>query len=230
MAETAPPLSVREALVDPVAASAEPFRTLRLALRLRAQATETTAILVTSAEPRTGKSTVAANYANLTAFGGGRVLLIDADVRNPVQHEIFGISRSPGLVEYVAGRGSMDGRGGEPMSLDRLVQHVSVQLHVLTAGQPVARASDVTHSLRIVELIHDVAARYDVVVVDTAPVLATADAEAIATHAGVEVVFVVDQSSRRRNVTRALRRLDLINARIAGLVLNRQGEPVVYAY
>jgi capsular exopolysaccharide synthesis family protein len=230
VAEVAPPpRSLREALVDPVAASAESFRTLRLALQLRAQAADTTAVLVTSAEPRTGKSTVAANYANLTAFGGARVLLVDADVRNPVQDQIFGLPRSPGLVEYVAGRASINGRTGPP-SLDRLVHHVSVQLHVLTAGQPVARASDVTHSPRLVELIHDASERYDVVVVDTAPVLATADAEAIAAHAGVEIVFVVDQSSRRRNVTKALRRLELINARIAGLVLNRQGEPVVYTY
>ena len=62
-------------------------------------------------------------------------------------------------------------------------------------------------------------------VIDTAPVLATADAEAIAAHAGVEVVFVFDHASRRRNVAKALRRLDLINARIAGLVLNRSGDP-----
>lgn len=215
-----PAPTVREGLVDPGSPSAEPFRTLRLALQLRSQAEDTTAIVVTSAEPRTGKSTTAANYASLSAFGGARVLLVDADVRNPVQHEIFGISRSPGLVEYVAARAS----------LERLVQRVSVQLHVLSAGQPVARASDVTHSSRIADLLREASDSYDVVVVDTSPVLATADAEALAAHSGVEVVFVLDHSSRRRNVAKSLRRLELINARIAGLVLNRSGEPVVYGH
>jgi len=213
-------IRVREALVDPGAPSAEPFRTLRLALQLRTQAEDTATILVTSAEPRTGKSTTAANYASLSAFGGARVLLVDADVRNPVQHEIFGISRSPGLVEYVADRAS----------LEKLVQRVSVQLHVLTAGQPVSRASDVTHSSRMGDLLGDASKNYDVVVIDTSPVLATADAEAIAAHAGVQVVFVLDHTTRRRNVAKSLRRLDLINARIAGLVLNRSGEPVVYGH
>jgi capsular exopolysaccharide synthesis family protein len=218
VADTAAP--VREALVDPGSPSAEPFRTLRLALQLRTQTEDTTTILVTSAEPRTGKSTTAANYASLSAFGGARVLLVDADVRNPVQHEIFGISRSPGLVEYVADRAS----------LEKLVQRVSVQLHVLTAGQPVSRASDVTHSSRMGDLLADAANNYDVVVIDSSPVLATADAEAIAAHDGVQVVFVLDHSTRRRNVAKSLRRLDLINARIAGLVLNRSGEPVVYGH
>ena len=160
-------------------------------------------ILVTSAEPRAGKSTTAANYASLSAFGGSRVLIVDADVRTPVQHEIFGISRSPGLVEYVADRAS----------LEKLVQRVSVQLHVLTAGQPVARASDVTHSSRIGDLLVDASKNYDVVVMDTSPVLATADAEAIAAHDGVQVVFVLDHSTRRRNTAKSLRRLDLIDAR-----------------
>jgi protein-tyrosine kinase len=213
-----PAPTVREGLVDPGSPSAEPFRTLRLALQLRLQAEDTSAILVTSAEPRTGKSTTAANYASLSAFGGARVLLVDADVRSPVQHEIFGISRSPGLVEYVADRGS----------LERLVQRVSVQLHVLTAGQPVARASDVTHSSRITDLLGEAPKNYDVVVVDTSPVLATADAEALAAHSGVQVVLVLDHSSRRRNIAKSLRRLELINARIAGLVFNRSGDPVVY--
>ena len=218
MAESA--VRVREALVDPGSPSAEPFRTLRLALQLRTQADDTATIMVTSAEPRTGKSTTAANYASLSAFGGARVLLVDADVRNPVQHEIFGISRSPGLVEYVADR----------VSLEKLVQRVSVQLHVLTAGQQVSRASDVTHSSRMSDLLADAANDYDVVVIDTSPVLATADAEAIAAHDGVQVVFVLDHSTRRRNVAKSLRRLDLIDARIAGLVLNRSGEPVVYGH
>lgn len=216
MAEVQAP--VRETLVDPGSPSAEPFRTLRLALQLRTQADGTAIILVTSAETRAGKSTTAANYASLSAFGGARVLLVDADVRHPIQHEVFGVSRSPGLVEYVADRAS----------LEKLVQRVSVQLHVLTAGQPVSRASDVTHSSRIGDLLDDASKHYDVVVVDTSPVLATADAEAIAAHEGVQVVFVLDHTTRRRNIAKSLRRLELINARIAGLVLNRSGEPVIY--
>jgi capsular exopolysaccharide synthesis family protein len=224
------PSAVREALVDPVSASAEPFRTLRLALELRSQSADATAVLVTSAEPRAGKSTTAANYASLAAFGGERVLLVDADVRAPAQHEIFQLSRAPGLVEFVAARGAASERHPGGSSLGRFVQRVSPQLHVLTAGQPVARPSDVSHSSRIAELLRMASKSYQVVIVDAPPVLATADAEAIVAHSGVEVVFVVDRASRRRNVAKALRRLETINARIAGIVLNRDGEQIVYSH
>jgi len=210
--------ALREGLVDPASSESEAFRTLRLALALRSQSDETRAILVTSAEPRAGKSTTAANYSNLSAFGGARVILIDADVRNPTQHEIFGLARSPGLVEYIA----------STTTLDQVVQSASPQLDVLTAGQPVARASDVTHSSRMADLLHEASNAYDVVIFDAPPVLAAADAEAIASHVGVQVVFVVENKSRRRNVAKALRRLELINAKVAGLVLNRSGHPVVY--
>jgi capsular exopolysaccharide synthesis family protein len=210
--------TARDGLVDPASPSSEAFRTLRLALQLRSQWEETTGILITSAEPRAGKSTTAANYASLSAFGGARVLLVDADVRSPAIHEIFGLARSPGLVEYVASHSP----------LERLVQTASPQLDVLTAGQPVARASDVSHSSRIADLLREASTAYDVVVFDAPPVLAAADAEALAAHAGMQVVFIVDGTSRRRNVTKALRRLELIRARVAGLVVNRSGEPVVY--
>jgi tyrosine-protein kinase Etk/Wzc len=211
-------LAVRAGLVDPASSSAEAFRTLRLALQLRAHSDESSAILVTSAEQRIGKSTTAANYANLSAFGGARVLLVDADVRNPCQHQIFGLSRSPGLVEFVAAQAS----------LDEFVQPVSPLLDVLTAGQAVARASDVLHSHRIADLLQEAANDYDLVVMDASPVLATADAEALATHASVAILFIVDEASKRRNVAKAFRRFELIQARVAGLVLNRSGEPVVY--
>jgi capsular exopolysaccharide synthesis family protein len=205
MADRSQP-SLLPRLVDPNSTSAEPFRTLRLALQLRAQSQENATLLVTSAELAVGKSTLAANYAGISARGGERVLLIDADVRNPAQHAIFGASRSPGLVEYAANR----------TPLTDVVQRV-------TAGRDVARASDVAHSFRIADLLAEAWVDYDLVIVDAPPVLASADAEAFAAHSSVEIIFVVDRTSRRRNVAKALRRLELINAGIAGLVLNRDG-------
>jgi capsular exopolysaccharide synthesis family protein len=240
------PSSLLRRLVDPSSTSAEPFRTLRLALQLRGQHRNTlvaadllgsgrlddadqyfaradgpATLLVTSAEPAAGKSTLAANYASISARGGERVLLVDAVVRDPAQHAIFGASRSPGLVEFAASR----------TPLADLVQTVSVphELDLLTAGRDVARASDVAHSPRIAELLAEAAEEYDVVIVDAPPVLATAAADAFAAYAGVQIIFVVDRASRRRNVVKALRRLELVNAGIAGLVLNRDG-PAPAAY
>jgi len=209
----------RQALVDPGSPSAEAFRTLRLALQLRGEAEKGSSVLVTSAEPGAGKSTTAANFALVSALGRARVLLIDADLRKPVQHEIFGMARGPGLVEFLASGGP----------LERFVQRGPDRLDVLTAGREVPRAGDVLSSSRMRDLLAEAAAKYDMVVIDSSPVLASADAEGMSGH-DVEVVFVVDRSSRGRDVTRAVRRLERLTAQIAGLVLNREGRQEDYGY
>jgi capsular exopolysaccharide synthesis family protein len=211
----------RRAFVDPSSPSSEAFRTLRLALQLRGQEREHSVLLFTSAEPGVGKSTTAANFAVVSALGQARVLLIDADLRKPVQHEIFGLPREPGLVELLA--------TGEQLS--KLAQPIAGlgDLWVLTAGRTIARSGDLAASERMRALLADAAAQFDVVAIDSPPVLATADAEGIATHPGVEVLFVVDRSSRRRGVRKALRRLELIEANVEGILLNREGRVSKYA-
>jgi capsular exopolysaccharide synthesis family protein len=209
----------RQALVDPGSPSAEPFRTLRLALQLRGDSGKGSAVLMTSAEPGAGKSTTAANFALVSALGRARVLLIDADLRKPVQHEVFGMSRSPGLVEFLASGGP----------LDRFAQRGPDRLDVLTAGREVPRAGDVLSSSRMRDLLAEAAGKYDMVVIDSSPVLASADAEGMSGH-DVEVVFVVDRSSRGRDVVRAVRRLERLTAQIGGLVLNREGRQDDYGY
>jgi capsular exopolysaccharide synthesis family protein len=213
-------LETRQALVEPGSPSAEAFRTLRLALQLGGGAERRAAVVVTSAEPGAGKSTTAANLAVVSALARTNVLLIDADLKKPAQHEIFGLPRSPGLVDFLAESGE----------LDNYLKRAPGNLDVLTAGRAIARSSDVTSTVRMAGLLDMVTSRYDLVIVDTPPVLATADVEGIAAHSDVEIVLVVDRASRGRHVAKALRRLELINGRIAGLVLNRDGHNEAYGY
>ena len=210
----------RPSLVEPSSPSAEAFRTLRLALQLRAGDDLSTAVLVTSAEPGAGKSTTAANLAVVSALARTSVLLVDADLRKPVQHEIFGVPRSPGLVDYLAEAGD----------LDTYLRDGPGQLKLLPAGRTVAHSSDVTSTARMASLLGQVIKRFNLVIIDSPPVLATADAEGIAAHSDVKVVLVVDRASHGRTVAKALRRLELINARVAGLVLNRDGHQEAYGY
>lgn len=210
----------RPSLVEPSSPTAEAFRTLRLALQFRA-GDVSTAVVVTSAEPGAGKSTTAANLAVVSALARTTVLLVDADLRKPVQHEIFGIPRSPGLVDYLA-------EGGD--DLGAYLHHGPGRLQVLPAGRAVARSSDVTATPRMAGLLKDATNLFDLVILDTPPVLAAADVEGIAAHSDVEVVVVVDRASHMRNVTKTLKRLELTNGKIAGLVLNRDGHQEAYGY
>jgi capsular exopolysaccharide synthesis family protein len=215
------PERTRRGLVDPGTASAEPFRTLRLALQLSADTAENKAIVVTSALPEDGKSTVAANYALVVTGGRGSALLIDGDLRRPSQHEIFGVPRVPGLVELLA--------TGEPL-VDHVHRIPSSGLDLLTAGRPLPHSTDLASSPRMADLIREAQERYDHVIIDAPPVLGAANAEALSSHDGVSIVMVVPINAKRRPLMDALRRLDLVEANVAGIILNKAGRVPQYGY
>jgi capsular exopolysaccharide synthesis family protein len=209
-------------LVDVLEPSAEPFRTLRVALDLVPDARRGNLMLFTSADASEGKSTIAANYALISAVNDRRVLLVDLDLRAPGIHEIFGIPRSPGLTETI---------------LSRLEFHALVQpvlgvpgLHVLTAGMPAPAAGDVTGSNAVRDLLTHASEEYDIVAIDSPPVLIGADATHIAAHPLANVVFVVTKDQGTRRVNRAISKLELVGANVIGFVLNREGRLSEYGY
>jgi capsular exopolysaccharide synthesis family protein len=208
-------------IVDLSQPSAEPFRGLRLALELRGEARRGNIVAFTSAHPQEGKSTIAINYA-LVAAVGQRVLIVDADLRHPVLHESFGIPRTPGLVDVL----------GKSSRLEEVVHQVPSlgSIELLTAGRPVPGIGDLMNSKGMHDFLDSVAAFYDVVVVDTPPVLAVSDSASIASRKDVDVAFVVDRGSKRRTLARALRELELVGANVVGLVLNREGTLARYGY
>lgn len=209
-------------LVQPTEASAEPFRTLRVGLELVPDSRRGNLMLFTSADPGEGKSTVAANYALVSAVNDRRVLLLDADLRHPRLHEIFGIPRSPGLTELILSR----------LDLHALTQPIAgvPGLHVLTAGMPVPRVGDISGSEAVREILRQAREEYDVVAIDTAPVLLAADAAHLAADPAVNVVFVVTKKQGTRRVNRAIAKLDLVGANLLGFVVNREGHLSEYGY
>ncbi len=209
-------------VVDMVGPSAEPFRTLRLALELRPETRRGKTIVFTSPNLGDGKSTVASSYALVTALSQNRVLLVDADLRHPSLHERFRVPRAPGLVEVL----------GRRSSLDDCVRNVQFLGHVdlLTAGTAVPRVADVMSSSAMYDFLDTVAEKYDAVIVDTPPVLEAADAASLAARPDVDVALVVNGKGKRRPVVRALRKLELIDANVLGLVVNREGSLSTYGY
>jgi capsular exopolysaccharide synthesis family protein len=207
-------------LVDPSSPSAEPFRMLRLAIDLRPEATSNT-VLVTSPHKGDGKSTIAANYSMVAAFTSARVLLIDGDLRSPMQHLYFGLPRSRGVVELIR-----DGLG-----LSDVVRRGGyLGLDVLTAGGAISRPGDLVTSKRFGELLEEARSSYDLVVIDAPPVLLAADAPSIAARDGVGALLVVDHNARRRHIGNAVRKLRLMEANLLGLVVNREGRLATYGY
>ena len=216
----APKKEAPRALVDASSPYAEPFRALRLALGLRNPGQKPRAILVTSPNLQEGKSTVAGNLA-WVASAAQRVLLMDCDVRQPVQHTRFGLQRSPGLVDLFAENDA---------SFSNHVQSAR-GLHVLTAGRSMLSAADLMSSPRMGELIDSALESYNLVVLDSPPILAVADGLGLASKPHVDTVLVVSPTTRRRAIRSAIRELELVDANIAGVVANKFGRlPTAYGY
>lgn len=215
-------LAPARGLVDPGSPSSEPFRALRLALQLPAAEHQSKVLLVTSAEQGEGKSTLAANYALVSAIGYRNVLLIDADLRRPALHELFGMARSPGLVDLAASNGHLKDYTSPIPNFGTI--------DLLTAGSSIRKTGDLTSSARMAAILEEAAQTYALVVVDSPPLLSAADAAGIAALPGVSVLLVVDKGARRRVIRNALRKLELVNANVAGAVLNREGRLSTYGY
>jgi capsular exopolysaccharide synthesis family protein len=202
-------------LAEPDSHSAEPFRTLRLAIESRATSGKTRGLLFTSPRRHDGRSTIAANYAVVTALIHRPVLLIDADMRNPSLHTMFDRPRTPGLVDALRERLDVSevahvlpGLGG---------------LQLLTVGSQLSRPGDVVASPAMSDLLERAYEHYEAVIIDSPPALLAADASGLASHPETDVVMVVNRSGKRKHLVSALSKLALTEARVLGTVVNRDG-------
>lgn len=174
-------------------------------------------VVVTSASPGEGKTVIASNLALGLAQAGQRVLLIDADLRRPNIHEVFGLSLEPGLSSLLAQRAPVE----------QVVQTTSVpNLMAVTAGSLPPNPTELIGSPLFTSLLRQLESRFDIVVIDTPPVMAVADA-AIVAHQTSGVLFVVAADSTSRHAAQAaLDQLERAHARFLGAVLNRADRQV----
>jgi capsular exopolysaccharide synthesis family protein len=180
-------------------------------------------IVVTSASPREGKTIIAANLAVGLAQAGHRVILVDADLRQPRLHDLFGLNLEPGLSNLI--------RGGADASVAVRPTQIP-NLSAVTAGTHPPNPAELVGSHRFGELISYFEKQSDIVVIDTPPVMAVADA-AILAHRTSGVLFVVAADTTSRHAAQsALDQLERANGRFLGAVLNRvdqEGDTYRYA-
>ena len=170
-------------------------------------------VLVTSAQPLEGKTTTACNLAAALAYGGAKVLLIDADMRRPGVHRNFGLDNRCGLSELLSGQAHLK---------DAVQRLAEPDLWIMCAGSTPPNPSELLASGRMEALLGQVQnGPFDWVIVDTPPVLAVTDAS-ILTQWVSGVAFVVgSEMTRRRLAERAIETLAAGRPRILGAVLNR---------
>jgi capsular exopolysaccharide synthesis family protein len=191
---------------------AEAFRTIRTNVLFSSAEEGSRVLVVTSTGPGEGKTTVATNLAIGFAQAGQRVLLIDADMRRPRVHSVFGLKQEPGLSNLMVG----NARASES------VHKAPVPgLWVLGAGRIPPNPAELIGSQRFRDFLNSLKEHFDLILVDSPPVMAVTDA-AIAAHAANGVVFVVGAEMTSRNAARgAVEHLEQGRAHFVGAVLNR---------
>lgn len=198
---------------------AESYRMLRTNVLLAGGAQPPRCIVVTSAERGEGKSLTSANLALVLARTDRRVALLDADLRLPTQHKLFGVARGErGFGESDLGSdGSLVTR---QMIAERYAVSVADGLDVISAGPEPPDPSETVGSGRFRWFVAALLEQYDTVIIDSPPVGRVTDAAVLSALAD-GVLIVADFPGRRRDVRRAVQTLRRVDAPLLGVVLNR---------
>jgi capsular exopolysaccharide synthesis family protein len=201
------PLVVRE---SPRAPQAEEFRQLRTTLQFNNILRHNKVFVIASALPEEGRTVTACNLAIALADAGSRALLIDADLRDPMAGTYLGIRRAEGLTSVLTGKTRLQNAarswGDHPFDF-------------LPSGEVPANPSELLGSRPMQELLAEARGRYDVVLVDTSPLLPFTDAAAVAPYTDGAILVVRHGRTRREQVRAAVSALEAVSAPLLGSVI-----------
>ena len=207
---------------------AESFRALRTNIEFRDVDRRSKTILVTSTSPQEGKTLVAANLAMMMAQSGKKTLLIGSDLRKPSIGRIFGVESTAGLTDVLLG--NYHWRDTVKTVVDLVLGHMTFEevmmtprldnLHLITSGSIPPDPTELIGSVRFAEFIQEAREEYQILILDTPPLLSAADAMIIGTKVdGVLLVYRIGAVSKGL-LRRASRQLEQVRSHLIGVVLN----------
>jgi capsular exopolysaccharide synthesis family protein len=196
---------------QPMSLPSECCRTIRTNLVFMAAESPSKTMVVTSASPKDGKTTVATNVAIAFAQSGQRVLLIDADLRRPRIHETFRLEEEIGLTSVLVG----------DKTLSDVTREVDIDgLSVVTCGPRPPNPAELLHTPQFARVLAEAESRYDRVIFDSPPLCAVTDAAILAPQCGGALLVIRALSTTRDSIMATMRILGGVGANILGSVLN----------
>lgn len=190
---------------------AESYRQLRTALLLSSAGHAPRTLLITSSQPAEGKTTTSVNTAISLAQTGAAVLIVDADLRRPRVHKIFGLKNNAGLSNYLAGEGD----------LSTLIQIAMPNLYVLPVGPLPPNPAELLGSPRMKIVVETLATNFDYVVIDSPPVSSFADSLILSALVEGVIIVVKGGVTPREMAQRTKAHLQSVGAKILGVVINQ---------
>ncbi len=190
---------------------AEAYRILRTNIEFNRRNANANCITVVSGGAGEGKSTTLTNLAFVCAQGGYNVLLIDGDLRRPRLHTLFDTSNHVGLTNYLT----------TDVQLEDVVLKTPVEnLYFLPSGVLPADSAGILNSQRMSDLIADVKSRFDLVLIDSPPILGVSDASVLANEADMTIIVVQHRKLPRQMLMRVKQAVDNVGGNVLGVVLN----------
>jgi tyrosine-protein kinase Etk/Wzc len=196
---------------NPESPPVESLRSLRIALQFATLEAGNNRVMITGATPGVGKSFISANFAAIMAIAGKRVVLIDADMRKGHIHQQFGTTRENGLSERLAGM--ID-------DTQAIRREVIPNLDLITTGKLPLNPADMMMSETFSNLLDTLSAQYDLVVIDTPPVLVAADAAAVAPLAGAVLLVARADQTQLGELNESAKRLVQAGKPASGVIFN----------
>jgi capsular exopolysaccharide synthesis family protein len=211
------------AMERPNSAYGEAVRTIRTALMLSNADNPPRTVLVTSAVSGEGKSSLSLSLASLAARSGQRCIVIDADMRHPNLHLMLDQPNGTGLSDHLAGRSELD----EVIEIDP-----ASGVHYIAAGARAPHPADLLGSPQMRALLRNLSSLYDLVVIDTPPLLAVSDSLVLVRHVDHTLYIVRWEKTRRETAIAGMKQLIDAGANLAGLVLAQVdvGKQARYGY
>ena len=190
---------------------AEAYRILRTNIEFNRKSADANAITIVSGGAGEGKSTTLVNLAYICAQGGYNTLMIDGDLRRPKLHTFFDINNSVGLTNYLTTALQLE---------DVILQTPIDNLYFMPSGILPADAAGILNSRRMSELIQDLKNRFDLVLIDSPPILGVSDASVLASEVDLTIIVIQHRKLPRNMLMRVKQAVENVGGNVLGVVLN----------
>lgn len=203
--------SVLLALENPADLAIEAIRSLRTSLHFAMMEAKNNVLMISGASPNAGKTFVSSNLAVIMAHAGSKVLYIDADMRKGYAHKLFGSEKNKGLSDILSGKSSVK---------DAITNLPNAGFDYIPRGQVPPNPAELLMHPRFEALLGEVSKNYDLIIVDTPPILAVTDAAVIGRYAGTTLIVARFEKDTVKEISVSMKRFQQSGTIVKGCILN----------